>query len=97
MYKEAITAMHILNIVFQSIFNLIWQIALMLLLAYLSVRYLSWPTWVYAPFTVFGALTGIYSMIKFILSAQRTLDSIEKANKIDKKKKRITENNEANE
>ena len=93
MYREAISALHVVNIVFQAIFNLLWQIALMLLLAFLSVKYLSWPEWVYAPFVVFGALTGIYSMIKFILSASRSLESLEKQHKAEKKaEKRITEN-----
>lgn len=99
MHRELISTLHVVNIVFQAIFNLLWQIGLMLFLAYLSVRYLDWPQWVYAPFVVFGALTGIYSMIKFILSASKSLENLEKEHKAARKaeKKGITEKNKSNE
>ena len=85
MNRETIRVLHTVNIVFQAIFNMLWQIGLMFLLAFLSVRYLGWPQWVYAPFILLGALTGLWSMIKFILSASRSLENLEKEHKAREK------------
>ena len=85
MKRESIRAVHTLNIVFQSIFNLLWQMAFMVILAYLTIKYLEWPEWVYAPFILLGVLSGIWSMLKFILSASRSLEAIEKEHAAAKK------------
>ena len=87
MRRETVSVLYVINIVLQAFFNILWQIGIMLLLSYLSIRFLGWPEWVYAPFTVFGALTGIYSMVKFILSASRGLENLERQRKMNEKSK----------
>ena len=65
------------NIVAQAIFTLITPAALFFAIAFLSVRYLSAPEWIYAIALVIGLLMGFYSMIKFVLSAMRNLERLE--------------------
>lgn len=79
--KDTYNAFYVINIVFQAIFTLLWQIGLALLIGYLAVDLLSAPKWIYAPLIAVGAITGFYSMIKFILSAMRSIERIEKERK----------------
>lgn len=85
MYKKLVSAMYVLNIVFQSFFNLALPMLVMAGCAALLVRYASLPEWVFAPFIVFGALTGLYSMVRFILSAMSALERLEAEGKNGKK------------
>lgn len=78
MYRKFVSAMYILNILFQSFFNLATPIALMLGLSWLLVSKCSAPSWIYAILGVFGVLVGFVSMIKFILSASASLERLEK-------------------
>lgn len=78
MYRKFINAMYVLNILFQSLFNLATPILLMLGLSWLLVAKCSAPSWLYAPFGVAGALVGFVSMIKFIISACESLTRLEK-------------------
>ena len=80
-YKKIVNVMYVLNIVFQSFFNLALPMLLMAGGAWLLVRYVSAPEWIYAPFIVLGALTGFYSMVKFILSAMASLERLEREHK----------------
>ena len=77
MYKKAISAVYVINVALQSIFTLVWQIALGLGIGYLCVRFLSAPEWIYVPLILAGVLTGILSMVKFLLGAMRSLDRLE--------------------
>ena len=78
MYRNFVSTMYILNILFQSLFNLATPILLMLGLSWLLVAKCSAPTWIYAILGVFGVLAGFVSMIKFILSASASLERLEK-------------------
>lgn len=78
MYKNFVNALYVLNIVFQSFFNLFLPMMLMFGAGWLLVRFLSAPGWIYAPLIAFGALAGLYSMVKFILTATAGLQRLEK-------------------
>ena len=78
MNRKLISAMYALNIVFQSFFSLIMPIGLGFFLAWLSVDRWGAPAWLYALFITLGALSGLYSMVKFIIVATGGLDRLEK-------------------
>ena len=78
MYRKFVSAMYVLNILFQSLFNLATPILLMLGLSWLLVSKCSAPAWFYALFGVAGVLMGFVSMIKFILAACTSLEKLEK-------------------
>ena len=85
MYGRIVSAMYILNILFQSLFNLATPILLMLGLSWLLVEKCSAPAWIYALLGVFGVLVGFVSMIKFILGASAQLERLEKEREERKK------------
>ncbi len=99
MYKKAISALHVVNIVSQSIFTLLWQIALGVGIGYLAVTYWSAPGWIYVPLILAGVFTGLVSMVRFLLAAMKGLDRLEAQHASDAKKwakKRDSEFNRGN-
>ncbi len=79
---------YVASIVFQAIFDLLFCIGVAILISWLLVSKLSAPTWIYAPFIIVGAVAGMISMIKFILRAMASLESIERSQKEVKKNER---------
>lgn len=75
--KETYSAIYVINIVFQSIFTLLWNIGLALLIGWGSVEWLSAPDWIYVPLIILGVIFGFVSMVRFILTAMKSLDRIE--------------------
>lgn len=94
MYRKFVSAMYVLNILFQALFNLATPILLMLGLSWLLVAKCGAPQWLYAVLGVFGALVGFVSMIKFILGAMSSLERLEKEQRERNLKK--TENDDEN-
>ena len=94
MYKKLVSALYVLNIVSQAIFTLIIPIGLGVLVSYLLTRFTSAPSWIWAVLVVFGAMSGLYSMIKFILSAMAGLDRLEKEHNTKEKKEKSGNNDE---
>ncbi len=80
-YQKVITPLYVINIIFQAFITLISPIAIMLGLAYLSVKYLNFGPWIYVVLILLGVFSGLYSMVVFILNASRALESIENQNK----------------
>ena len=78
--KGAYSAFYIANIVFQSIFTLLMHIGIGLLASWLLVEKCGLPSWIYAVIILLAVISGLFSMIKFILSAMRALDNLEKSN-----------------
>ena len=76
--KEAYSTVYVINVVFQAIFTLLWNIGISLFLGWASVRWLSAPDWIYVPLIIVGVILGFISMVRFILTAMRALDRIEK-------------------
>jgi hypothetical protein len=77
--KEGYSSFYVINVVFQSIFTLLWQIGTAVLIAWLCVNFLDAPLWIYVPLIFCGVITGLISMIRFILTAMRSLESLEAA------------------
>ena len=90
--KDRYSAFYVFNIVFQSIFTLLWQIALAVFLGWLFVSRLGAPEWLYVPLILIGVGTGLVSMIRFILAAMKSLDRLEEQRKIKEKKNRGNNN-----
>ena len=87
--KNAYGAFYTVNVVFQAIFTLLWQIALSVFLGFVLVKYVSFPEWVYIPLILLGVGFGFFSMIKFILAATRSLERIEEEQKQKRKEKKL--------
>jgi len=77
MYRKFVSAVYVLNIIFQSFFNLALPIGLSVLCSRLIVEWAGAPGWIYAPLVIAGVVIGFISMIKFILSAMRALERLE--------------------
>lgn len=93
-YKNLITPLYVINIVFQALITLLSPIAILFLFAWLLVTKLAVGTWIYVVFIMIGVFSGLYSMVVFIISASRALEAIEKQNsdtKEDKKRKNESE------
>jgi hypothetical protein len=84
--KGAYSALYVANIVFQSIFTLLFNIGLGLLLSWILVDKCGLPTWIYAVIITIAVVTGLISMIRFILVAMRSLDNLEKSHKEKRRK-----------
>ena len=94
MYRKFVSAMYVLNILFQSLFNLATPILLMLGLSWLFVAKCGAPEWLYALLGVVGVLIGFVSMIKFIISACTSLEHLENEHrKSDAQKAKKDRNN----
>lgn len=78
MYKKLVSALHTLNILFQALYSLALPIGIGALASFLLVKYASAPRWIWALLLVAGALMGLYSMIKYLLSAIKNLERLEK-------------------
>ena len=83
MYRKITGAFHLLNIVFQSLYSLALPIGIGVLASYLLTSYLSAPGWVWAVFIVIGTLSGLYSMVKYILSAISNIERMERQREIE--------------
>ena len=77
MNQRLVSAMYVLNIIFQSFFNLALPIGVSILASWLLVDRVGAPGWIYAPLVILGVAIGFSSMIRFILSAMRALDRLE--------------------
>ena len=61
----------------QAIFTLLIQAGIFTLAAWLIVAFLGAPEWVYIPFILFGVLSGLLTMVRFIISAMQSLERLE--------------------
>lgn len=85
--KEGYSTFYVINIVFQSIFTLLWQIATALVVGWIFVRFVGAPPWIYVPLILLGVASGLISMVRFILAAMKSLERIEE----ERRRKRKTE------
>ena len=85
--KDKYSSFYVINIVFQSIFTLLWHIGAGLLVGWIFIRFFSAETWVYVPLIIAGVFTGLFSMVRFILAAMKALERIEE----DRRKKKKLE------
>lgn len=86
------SAIYVINIVFQSLFTLGMHIGVSILLSWVLVEKIGAPSWLYALIIIIGVFSGLFSMIRFILSTMKALDSLEKAQ--HKKRRKNDKRNE---
>ncbi len=77
-YKKIVSPLYVINIVIQSLVDLVVPIGVCFLIAWLLATYASLGGWIYAVLIPLGAITGFFSMISFILRASAALEAIEK-------------------
>ena len=92
-YKKLVGALYIINIVSQAIFTLAFPILLGFGIAWLLVSYLSLPSFVYVIFIILGVFSGLYSMVKFVISAMAAYERLEKERTESKKTNKMGNNN----
>ena len=90
--KKLFNSLYLLNILFQAIATLLTPIALGALISYLLTSYAGAPSWIYAPIILLGVFSGLFAMVKFILSATAALERLEKQQ--SEKRTDIKKNNE---
>ena len=77
MNKNFVSSMYVLNIVAQAIFSIAMPTALAAAVSWLSVAKLSAPGWIYAVLVPLGAIGGIVSAVKFVITACNNLERLE--------------------
>lgn len=95
MHKKLFTALSMLNLLFQAIYTLALPIGIGALAAFLLTEYASAPSWIWAILLTLGTLMGLYSMVKYILTATAGMDRLESQQKADEKEKREKEERQA--
>ena len=85
MHKKLFSVMYAINIISQAVFTLVLPAALGFCLSWLCVSKLGAPTWLYAVFITLGVIAGLFSMVKFAISASESLDRLEKQRENNKK------------
>lgn len=93
--NKTYSAFYVINVVFQAIFTLLWQIGTALVIGWIFVEKLNAPKWLYVPLILVGVGSGLVSMVRFILAAMRSLESLEEQ-KRKKKKSEDTTNGKQN-
>ena len=76
--KNVYNAFFLMNVIFQSFFNLLLPVALAFGLGYLLVGKLSLPEWIYVPLIIVGVFAGLFSMVKFLIYTLKSLEKTEK-------------------
>lgn len=96
MSTKFVNTLHIVNIVFQSFYSLLFPVAIAGLISYLLTSNGIADSWVWAVALTVGFLIGLVSMIKFILSATANLDRIEKERAAERERRRVEAINREN-
>ncbi len=96
MYKGLVGALYVLNIVFQAFLTLCVPIGLGVLISWLLVTYLGVGGWIYAVLVILGVLSGLISMVKFVLAASEGYERLEKEQNERKKSGRNVNNKNGN-
>lgn len=84
MYEKITSALHALNIVFQALYSLGLPIGIGALCSYLLTEYTDVGGWIWAVLLTLGTLLGFYSMVKYILTATKNLEMLEKQRELAK-------------
>lgn len=82
---------YVFNIVFQSIFTLLWQVGAALLVGWIFVNFVNAPPWIYVPLIIIAVISGFVSMVRFIIAAMNALEKLEEQKRI--KIKKLKQNN----
>lgn len=85
MHKKIFSALELLNILFQAFYTLALPIGIGALASFLLTKFLYAPSWIWAVLLILGVLIGLYSMIKYILTATAGIDRRDKQTKQTKR------------
>ncbi|MBO5101905.1 MAG: hypothetical protein J6C39_05170 [Clostridia bacterium] len=96
MYKGLVGALYVLNIVFQAFLTLLTPIGLGVLLSWLLVTYAGVGGWIYAVLVILGVISGLISMVKFVLTASAGYERLEKEQNRRKKQSGSVNNKNGN-
>ena len=95
MHKKIFDALTMLNLLGQALYSLALPIGIGALLSYLLTEYASAPDWIWAILLTLGTLTGLYSMIRYILSSLSAMERQRKQAEADLAAKRDKEKRQA--
>ena len=95
MHKKIFNAIELLNTFFQAFYMLALPIGIGALASFLLTKYLSVPSWIWAVLLTIGVLTGLVSMVKFILTTLSGMDKRERQIKLDEEEKKEKEARQA--
>ena len=70
--------MYVFNIIIQSFITLLSPIALGVLLGWIITENFSVDKWIYVILIIFGVITGLIGMVRFILSSMAGIERLEK-------------------
>lgn len=90
-YQKFISPLYVINIAFQAVITLLSPIVIMFLFAYLLTKYASVGNWIYVVFMTLGVLSGLYSMVVFIMRSSKALEAIERQNSAKEENKKKNE------
>ena len=83
MHKKILNALELLNMLFQALYTLALPIGIGALASFLLTKYANAPSFVWAILLTLGVFIGLYSMIKFILTAIKNMEKLEKQREKD--------------
>lgn len=86
MHKKLFNASYLINVLFQSFFNLLLPLALAFGAGWLLTAKLALPSWIYAPLLILGLAIGLISMLKFLLYALDAFEKLERSQQQTKEK-----------
>ena len=95
MHKKIFDALNMLNLLGQAIYTLALPIGLGALASFLLTEYAGAPGWIWAILLTLGTLMGLYSMVKYILSAMTGIERQKKQREADLAAKREKEDRQA--
>lgn len=87
MYGKFVGFVYYTNIVIQSVLSLLCPVALLTALAWYLVEKRGLPDWVYVPAVLLGTVSGLFSMVKYVISATRAAEALAKQRQAAARKK----------
>ena len=81
MYNKIVNSLYLINVIFQAFFSLLFPMGCALLLAWYMVEKKDMPSWLYVVLIISGVFIGLFSMVKFVLSAMKAFENLEKEQK----------------
>lgn len=94
MYKKLVSSLYVINIISQAIFTMLIPIGLGVLICYLLTTYAATKPWIWAVVIPIAAISGIASMVKFILTAMSSLQRLENQHNSQENTNKSGHNNE---
>lgn len=95
MNKRLVNVLHMMNMIFQAFYTLLLPVGIAALISYLLTSNGLVDSWIWALLLTLGFLAGLYSMIKFILSATRNLENMERQREENAARQREKEEKQA--